>query len=155
MNDATQQLVATHWNSICTGGQLDLAESDADDAPEWATYDGAILESGGREYLVLTDDEANKRTRERIEESLWGFVPESLASMTGIDKGAFEAIQANEKCEDNNPVIRSMIDGTCGMDDFVEAAIAADGRGHFLSSYDGEEHEIVLDGTYLYFYRIN
>lgn len=30
-----------------------------------------------------------------------------------------------------------------------------DGRGHCLSSYDGEEHEIKVDGEWFYIYRTN
>ena len=53
------------------------------------------------------------------------------------------------------------------FDAFVEDAAACDGRGHFLSGYDGIEHEVVYlsverDGmsyktkeTYYYIYRVN
>lgn len=30
-----------------------------------------------------------------------------------------------------------------------------DGRGHALSSYDGNEHEVKVNGVWLYIYRIN
>ena len=30
-----------------------------------------------------------------------------------------------------------------------------DGRGHSLSSYDGEEHEYQIDGEWIYIYRTN
>ena len=30
-----------------------------------------------------------------------------------------------------------------------------DGRGHSLSSYDGEDNEVKVDGEYLYIYRTN
>ena len=30
-----------------------------------------------------------------------------------------------------------------------------DGRGHYLSGYDGEEHEVTLNGTTYYVYRTN
>jgi hypothetical protein len=36
-----------------------------------------------------------------------------------------------------------------------EDALAADGYGHTLSSYDGEEHEACIDGEYYYVYRVN
>jgi len=41
------------------------------------------------------------------------------------------------------------------MDSFVQDAISADGRGNFLSSYDGDEQEIKIDGEYFYSYRAN
>lgn len=33
--------------------------------------------------------------------------------------------------------------------------IRADGRGHFLSSYDGEENSVTIDGIEYFIYRIN
>lgn len=51
-------------------------------------------------------------------------------------------------CEDANDTIRALIDNSCGLDDFVEAAISADGRGHFLNSYDSNEYEV--DGFFIY-----
>jgi hypothetical protein len=36
------------------------------------------------------------------------------------------------------------------MDDFVDDAIGADGRGHFLSHYDGNEVEDRESGLYIY-----
>jgi hypothetical protein len=62
-----------------------------------------------------------------------------------------EAIQS-KKCEGANNAILSIIEKTDGgIDGFVEEAISADGRGHFLSSYDGDENE--KDGFFIY--RIN
>ena len=41
------------------------------------------------------------------------------------------------------------------MDEFIEDAISADGRGHFLSSYDSEEVEIDIDDETYFAYRLN
>lgn len=40
-------------------------------------------------------------------------------------------------------------------DDFIEAVIEADGRGHTLSSYDGYENEVSFDDEWYYIYRTN
>jgi len=40
-------------------------------------------------------------------------------------------------------------------DDFIEAVVESDGRGHTLSSYDGNENEISFDGEWYYIYRTN
>jgi hypothetical protein len=40
-------------------------------------------------------------------------------------------------------------------DDFIEAVVEADGRGHTLSSYDGNENEISFDDEWYYIYRTN
>jgi hypothetical protein len=105
------------------------------------------------DYLVLTDEEADKACEEAIEESLWAFNPSFLASVTDFDISIFEAIQANEKCEDNNKAVRQLVGNRFSQ--LVKDAIKADGRGHFLSPYDGNEDEITYEGTDYYVYRIN
>lgn len=51
-------------------------------------------------------------------------------------------------CENANPLVMALIDD---INDFIYDAIIADGRGHFLSWYDGKEHE----QNEFYIYRIN
>ena len=51
-------------------------------------------------------------------------------------------------CESANDTILALIDD---LDEFVQDAISSDGRGHFLSSYDGEE----VETENYYIYRIN
>ena len=104
-------------------------------------------------YLVLTDEEATKMANEYIRASLWAFNTNFLASETGIDAEVFAAIAANNRCESNNSAIRRLIGND--IESFCENAIAADGRAHFLSTYDGHEHEIRINDQYLYVYRIN
>ena len=111
-------------------------------------YDESNFVSGNAEYMILTDKEADGVATEYIRQSLWAFNSSFLSSETGLPIEVFEAIQANDKCESNNDVIEQCIND---MDSFIEAAISADGRGHFMSSYDGEEIE--QDGYYIY--RIN
>jgi hypothetical protein len=104
------------------------------------------------DWTLCTNQEADKYCYDYVIETVWAFNPSFLSGMTGIDDSAFEAIQANDKCEDNNEAILSMIRGTCGIEKFVDAAISADGRGNFLSSYDGEEYELPGD---LVAFRLN
>lgn len=111
------------------------------------------IDSG--DYLVCTDEEADSRTADAIEELLWAFRPSFLWSTTGIDAEVFEAIQKNDRCEYNNPAILSIIRATCGLASFVKLAIQADGRGHFLAGYDGEENAETIDGEKLFIYRNN
>ena len=40
-------------------------------------------------------------------------------------------------------------------DRFIEGVIESDGRGNGLSSYDGNENEVSLDGEWYYIYRTN
>jgi hypothetical protein len=48
-----------------------------------------------------------------------------------------------------------LIDRLWDIDSLVEDAISADGRGHFLSSYDGDENEETVNGQTFYIYRTN
>lgn len=108
----------------------------------------------GFDYLVLTEEEADEKVAEYVEDSLWAFSPSFLSSVTGVDSEVFEAIQANDRCEGNNDAIMSILDATdTSICETAEEAIRWDGRGHFLSQYDGQEIEIYADGEYYYCYR--
>lgn len=119
------------------------------DEVDAARYGENVYEYGRAEYLVLTDDEADKAARDAIADSLWAFNASFLASETEFDEEIFSAIQP--RCEGANDAVRRLIDKSCGLDSFVDAAVSADGRGHFLSGYDGEENEA---GEY-FIYRVN
>jgi len=107
------------------------------------------------DYLVLEDDEADEKATEYIKDSLWAFTPSFLSERTGLDEEVFKAIQDNGKCESNNDTILNLVEKLDNLDDFVQAAISADGRGHFMSSYDGNENEETVNGTTFYIYRQN
>ena len=106
------------------------------------------------DYLVLTDSEADEACKDAILDSVWAFRPEFLAAhaVDGVDAETIKSIQANNKCEENNVVLLRLIDD---VDHFVQDSIACDGRGHFLSGYDGNENEIRVGKTYYYIYRNN
>jgi hypothetical protein len=113
----------------------------------------------GGQYLVLTDEEADERARDYIESSLWAFNPGFLANMTEMP---FEAFSKLAELYDNaNDAILAMVENTCGLDDLVEEAIAADGRAHFLNTYDGNEDEFTYvdedaeEEIEFYIYRMN
>ena len=98
------------------------------------------------EYLVLTDDEADEKVKEYIKETVWAFNPTFLADHSCIDQVVIEKLQ--ESCESANEALLKLIKN---FDDFVEDAVRADGRGHFLAGYDGNENE---QGDF-YLYRTN
>lgn len=83
---------------------------------EWeeSNYDDSTFESGGTEYMILTDKEATERAEESIDqyidECVLGEMPENLQQY--FDR-----------------------------ESFISDCISIDGRGHTLSGYDGEEHE--------------
>lgn len=81
----------------------------------------------GGEYLVLTDDEAD----EAWDESLQNYLDECILP----------------ELPEN---MRSYFDEEKWKDD-----ARVDGRGHSLSSYDGDEDEESVDSTDYYIFRIN
>ena len=99
----------------------------------------------GMEYLVLTDGEADQMSQDYIEDSLWAFTADFILDTCGLDSSSNVSRSLRkmqeESCEGCNDFIRALVEGTCGIDEFVNQAVLADGRGNFLSSYDGEEDE--------------
>lgn len=107
------------------------------------------------EFLVLTDDEAEEKTREEIRQSLWAFNPDFILRHTKAyentteyeDEAIIEALGEVQSriCENANELVYALIKD---FDEFCEDAISEDGRGHFLSYYDGKEYE--SDNFYIY-----
>ena len=123
-----------------------------DEVNEMTLENGEFYHIQGNEYKVLTDDEADDEVREYIDQSLWAFNPSFLSAHAkdGIDEDVFKML--SEKCESSNEAIKSLIKD---FDHLVDDAVLSDGRGHFLSSYDGYEHEVNIKGNYYYIYRTN
>lgn len=116
------------------------------------TEDGnGNFSTGREEYLVLTDEEADERAKEYILDSVWAFNYSFLCAHSGaiaeIPEKEYTEM-AGKLCESFNKAALAMIDD---KDHFVSDAIACDGRGHFLSQYDGEENQ---EGEY-FIYRTN
>lgn len=107
------------------------------------------------EWLVCSNELAEQHAKAEIMANLWAFRSEYLAGMTGLPQEAFSTMQ-EKLCEDCNDAVLAMIRATCGIDRFVEEAIAADGRGQFIASYDGEEVEYTTrSGRKVFLYRCN
>ena len=87
---------------------------------------------------------------------MWAFNPDFILRHTKAyenttdyeDEAIIEALKEVQGriCESANELVYALIND---FDEFCEDAIDSDGRGHFLSYYDGEEHE---SGDY-YIYR--
>jgi len=111
---------------------------------------GKYFHFGDKEFLVLTEDEAEEKATDYIKESVWAFNSSFLSSHTGIDEDVFKLL--SEKCESSNDAILSMIKD---FDHFVGDAISSDGRGHFIASYDHDEHIEEINGDEYFIYRTN
>lgn len=112
------------------------------------TFD--TLETAVGEYEVFTEEEANERTYEYIKDTLWAFEPHFMEEVTGVSHIVFKSLSG--LYEEANEAVYSLVENTCGMDTLVQEAIDADGRGHFIGHYDGEEIETE---TGLFLYRVN
>jgi hypothetical protein len=126
---------------------------DKDDLSE-SKYDNDSFSYGNTEYLVLTGKEMDQRTEEYIMDSLWAFNIDFIGSHSNLNESALKALNKmqSELCEDANELVKAVIRD---IDHFVKDAILSDGRGHFLSGYDGEENEIEHKKVMFYIYRTN
>ena len=99
----------------------------------------------GNEYAVGTDKQANKAAYEAAYQSLWAFRPSYILGHLPISgraaelaEIALENMQSNLS-EDAAPIIELLLGKK--LRSFLVDAIDADGRGHFLNQYDGEEYD--------------
>jgi hypothetical protein len=120
-----------------------LVDPRAEALGEGARHQQGRLYTLGREcWLVLTDDEADEAAGEEIRDGLWAFRPDFLAQFsptTPTPRYVAALAKLQEKlCEDAQPLIEALVD----IDDVVTAAIRADGRGHWIADYDGQEVEL-------------
>lgn len=114
-------------------------------------YGLEILSVGRQEYAIGTDSEADDACKEYIKDSAWAFRSSFICEYCNLPQELAEALEAlqSKKCEGANDAILALINKTDGgLDGFADDAISADGRGHFLSSYDGNENE--ESGFYIY-----
>lgn len=145
-----------------------LAESIEEDPENIEDEGDNRFSVGKREYLILTDDEANDEAELYIRESLWAFNASFLVGCMDLPWEAEEMIESfcSEKCEDANDTILALVEKSeGGLEELVSSAISADGRGHFINSYDGNEDEVhqLISGTpgddaeyeWYYIYRMN
>lgn len=121
-------------------------------------YDSNTFEYDGEEYMVLTDAEANAYVAAYIKDSFWAFNTKFILEHSKLEhwnektEHAFKTMQS-ALCENANEIVLAIIED---VDEFIEDAVEADGRGHFISGYDGEEHEETDDdGITHYIYRVN
>lgn len=105
---------------------LGLDDEEKENLKESA-YDENIIEYYNEEYEVLTDDEAD----DRWEQELDNYIDECI-----------------------RPELPDFVSNYFDEDAWKRDA-RFDGRGHAISSYDGNEEEVEINGTYYYIYRQN
>ena len=104
-------------------------------------YGLKVYQIGNKEYAVGTDAECNEAVEKYIENTLWAFNTDFINDQLGLDldEDGVKSLQTMQSkcCDSCNTFFRQLIGDK--FDDFVDAAVCTDGRGHFLASYDGEE----------------
>ena len=127
-------------------------------------YTEYMFDVYGDEYLVMDDGHAYAAAFHEISQLLWAFNTDFILDHLKdeikygdhpVDLDELKAgidLVKEKLCEGANAIIHALIDD---LEAFVDDAIAADGRGHFISLYDGEEHEVTVDGETYYIYRLS
>lgn len=107
-----------------------------------ATYNSNIFYYYNQEYLVLTDEEAEEEAKKEIKNTLWAFNSDFIIEHSKIEynERVVEILRKmqSELCEGCQEFIEALIED---FNEFCADALDADGRGHFLSYYDGAENE--------------
>ena len=137
---------------------IGLDKEDKITEDDRSSHDDCLFETDQGDFLVLDDEESDERVKEHVEETLWAFNIDFLKGfLDGALQDEAETIlkPLQEKCEDGNDAIKALVDWDNQQGDIVDEAITWDGRSHFLSGYDGEEHEVKVNDTYYYIYRVN
>lgn len=124
-------------------------------------YDFLCDELSHNDFLVLDEETKEAHLLESQEEMLWAFNASFITShlkeevendMSGRDIENLEKaiMQMQEKlCEDANGVIKGLTD----WKELIIAGAQADGYGHMLSGYDGDEHELQFEGIDILVYK--
>ncbi len=140
---------------VLTDSEADQRVRDYIEESVWAFntwfIEGAIDVADANRYYGLESDYYDEDEDEYIE---IGDDDEVFFMAMGMDLTEYiESLQA--KAESGNDELVSLINASGTMDGFVDDAIAADGRGHFLNGYDGSEEEEIVNGSPYFIYRTN
>ena len=151
-NEAKMIELLAKW----TGEDADSITQERSD-----TWGLCTFQVGSDTYAVGTDDECQAACAAYIEDSVWAFNARFLLEACDLPMELDEAIAAfqRKECEGANEALLRLVKTTCGLEALVRKAIGADGRGHFLASYDGEEiylhpYEEGIEGEGFFAYRI-
>lgn len=97
-----------------------------------------VIVIDGCEWAVAeNEDQANTAAGLHIYNSVCYFTPSFLAQHSDVPEEVFEFL-AVKGYSDNEAYLAMIYE----IGDFIEDAIDADGRGHFLNGYDGKEEKI-------------
>jgi hypothetical protein len=124
------------------------------------TYDHHGLQQydhNGNTYAVGTEEEAAEALTDNIREMLWAFNAAFIVEQCDLPTELAPAIAAfqGKECEGANDALLALVEKCTTLERFAEAAEQADGRGHFLNPYDGNEKEQEHNGKTYFIYQTN
>lgn len=103
-----------------------------------------VIIDGDGYAVAESEQKAFEACCEYVEDSLCHFRPTFLAEQTELPVEIFEALASRDF--NDSSVYKTLIERVTTIENFTQAAIDCDGRGHFLNNWDGNEYEI---GEYL------
>lgn len=135
---------AGHVRALC-----EHLDCEPDDLREnsYDQYGLLSVEYGRQTYLVGTDEEADAAIVEYCKDSIWAFNADFLCEVCGLPSELADCLKGYQEaeCEGANDALLALVEKCSDLDTFARKAASADGRGHFLSGYDGNEHEITAE----------
>lgn len=152
MNTNTNEMSVSELSMIALAEWLGVELDELTEA-RFDCYGLTVFEVGNDSYAVGDDSQAYWACKEYIKDTLWAFKGTFISEACGLPVELGEVLSgyAQKECEGANDALIALVNRTCGFDCFASKAIGADGRGHFLASYDGDEIDL---GNGLFAYRI-
>lgn len=120
---------------------------EADDVRQvgYQHYGLTVYSTPDGEFAVGDDLQCDLAVRSYIESCVWALNAEFVLKCCDLPLELTDAIRSfqSKQCEDANDALLALVNKTCGIERFTDRAIDADGRGHFLASFDGDENELL------------
>jgi len=152
MNDRPEDYLDEDDRELTNEAEEKVDDIDGDIGELQEELEGLENENGEQEILDRIEELENYKEEITEDDDNWEYTEEAKDDYVESRKGEVRDDPMNFLrdfgMEDR---IADFID----EDDFVDDVISSDGRGNSLSSYDGNENEIVYQDNWYYIYRTN
>ena len=143
--------IMTEYSARCEDGctYAKVYEDEHSFTIKWKSPQGKIE---NRDYDYGDELWANQKARDNINETLYLCNADFIARHLNLPVSVIEFIQ-NSK--DSDVILDSLINRLNERTNMIEDALLSDSRGHYISHYDCEENECIVDDMLIYYYRID